>query len=339
MEERVIKISELEPVDTLYDGCCMPLVQYGETKKIEYATLKSKLNDDLDFVKNTDDLEERMSTLENNEEDQNQAIRDLRTGYAGKVDKVIGKGLSTNDYTNAEKSKVAEIDNKADISDIPTKTSDLTNDSGFIDSSYHDNSKQDVNSEALNTTNKAIVPAINEVNSIAKGANQAVGFSNYQTLITALNALDEETYKVGQNMYVVTTEVPDLWVSSVEDTSSTYTYTTDEQVVNDLQTNGYIQAGYYRLSMLETQKVDLTNYVKDTDYATSSKGGVFKTSGAYGTFVNTSNGIMLATIKTYVDYGNAGNEMFISKGTLENVLNARIGDLDTALDTINGEVI
>lgn len=39
------------------------------------------------------------------------------------VEKVEGKGLSTNDYTDAEKSKVAAI---------PTKTSQLANDSGFI---------------------------------------------------------------------------------------------------------------------------------------------------------------------------------------------------------------
>lgn len=57
-EENIIKISELDPVDTLYDGCCMPLVQYGETKKIEYSTLKQKLNEDLEFIKNTDDLDE-----------------------------------------------------------------------------------------------------------------------------------------------------------------------------------------------------------------------------------------------------------------------------------------
>lgn len=34
------------------------------------------------------------------------------------------------------------LDGKANTSDIPIKTSDLTNDSGFITSSYHDNTKQ-----------------------------------------------------------------------------------------------------------------------------------------------------------------------------------------------------
>lgn len=70
-----------------------------------------------------------------------------------KVDKVDGKGLSTNDYTTAEKNKLNNIasgaqvnvietikvnntaltpSNKAVNVTVPTKTSDITNDSGFI---------------------------------------------------------------------------------------------------------------------------------------------------------------------------------------------------------------
>ena len=37
----------------------------------------------------------------------------LKTVFAGKVDKVEGKGLSTNDYTGEEKSKLAGIAAKA----------------------------------------------------------------------------------------------------------------------------------------------------------------------------------------------------------------------------------
>lgn len=34
-----VKISELEPVDELYNGCCFPIVQNGETKKVDFETL------------------------------------------------------------------------------------------------------------------------------------------------------------------------------------------------------------------------------------------------------------------------------------------------------------
>lgn len=75
------------------------------------------------------------------------------TDLDGKVDKVTGKGLSTNDYTTAEKNKLNDVASGAQVNvietvkvnntaltpsskavniTVPTKTSDITNDSGFI---------------------------------------------------------------------------------------------------------------------------------------------------------------------------------------------------------------
>ena len=75
---------------------------------------------------------------------------------SGKVDKVDGKGLSTNDYTANEKTKLANVASGAQVNvlegiqkngdtvqivnkianiSVPTKTSDITNDSGFITTS------------------------------------------------------------------------------------------------------------------------------------------------------------------------------------------------------------
>ena len=77
----------------------------------------------------------------------------LKTLFSGKVDKVSGKGLSTNDYTTQEQTKLSGIATGAQVNVLegitvngtpvtptnkiaaittPTKTSDLTNDSGFI---------------------------------------------------------------------------------------------------------------------------------------------------------------------------------------------------------------
>lgn len=79
-------------------------------------------------------------------------ISKIKSALGGKVDVVSGKGLSTNDYTSAEKQKLSGIASDAqanviesvkvngtkvepssksvDIS-VPTKVSQLTNDSGF----------------------------------------------------------------------------------------------------------------------------------------------------------------------------------------------------------------
>ena len=80
----------------------------------------------------------------------------IKNALSGKVDKVDGKGLSTNDYTTTEKTKLAGIaegaqanvlegiqkngqtvtvTNKIANISVPTATSDLTNDSGFITTS------------------------------------------------------------------------------------------------------------------------------------------------------------------------------------------------------------
>jgi hypothetical protein len=79
-------------------------------------------------------------------------ISKIKTALGGKVDVVSGKGLSTNDYTNAEKSKLSGIASGAQVNviesvkvngtkvepsskavdiSVPTKVSQLTNDSGF----------------------------------------------------------------------------------------------------------------------------------------------------------------------------------------------------------------
>lgn len=79
-------------------------------------------------------------------------ISKIKTALSGKVDVVSGKGLSTNDYTSAEKTKLSGIASGAQVNviesvkvngtaltpsskavdvTVPTKTSQLTNDSGY----------------------------------------------------------------------------------------------------------------------------------------------------------------------------------------------------------------
>lgn len=80
---------------------------------------------------------------------------------------------------------------------------------------------------------------------------------------------------------------------------------------------------------------DLTHYVEDTDYATDNVAGVVKT--GYG--LQLSNGNTSAQTFTYQQYSGAANGTFVGKGTLENVLAAVVGDINSMLDEINGEII
>lgn len=66
---------------------------------------------------------------------------------------------------------------------------------------------------------------------------------------------------------------------------------------------------------------DLTNYVKNTDYA-STTGGVIKVSNTYAT-TTTSIGILTSVTKSYDTYDGLHNNAFISKGTLENAITGK----------------
>ena len=89
-------------------------------------------------------------------------------------------------------------------------------------------------------------------------------------MITALNSMTKDELKRGQNIYIGTVGVPDLWVYGVETTKSTYTYTNDKTFVNSLNNNVTVKVGYYKLAQLETQKVDLTNIESDINDLQSS---------------------------------------------------------------------
>lgn len=69
-------------------------------------------------------------------------------------------------------------------------------------------------------------------------------------------------------------------------------------------------------------KIDLTDYVKNTDYPTSTKSGVIKVAYENGVSVNQS-GYMTALPKTFEQYQSLGNGLFLSKGTLENVIEGK----------------
>lgn len=78
--------------------------------------------------------------------------------------------------------------------------------------------------------------------------------------------------------------------------------------------------------------------VSNTNYANDNTGGVLKTSNSRGTALN-SSGVLYSLVYSYSDYSAKDNYTFISKGTLENVLTATIGDISSVIDAINGESI
>ena len=116
---------------------------------------------------------------------------------------------------------------------------------------------------ATKTALSAVETTANTAQSIAEGRARAVSFESYSALVTALNAAANTDYKVGDNIFIQAKEVPDLWVYSVESTTSSYSYTTDDALISALEA-GAVQVGYYKIAAMETGKVDLTGYVPTT---------------------------------------------------------------------------
>ena len=91
-----------------------------------------------------------------------------------------------------------------------------------------------------------------------------------------------------------------------------YTDLTNKPTINNVELNGNKTS-----SDLGLQPAG--NYVTNTDYATSSVGGVLKVSnGDYGMVVD--EGVLKGAVRTITQYENMSSKGMICKGTLENVL-------------------
>lgn len=255
---------------------------------------------------------------------------------------------------------------------IPTKTSDLTNNSGFIDNSVNDL----VNYyDKTNIYNKTEID--NKISSVYKYKGSVATYQDLpSTDLTigdvynvesdgsnyAWNGIDWDRLggEVDLSNYYNKTQTDTLLSGKVDNSTLNNYYDktrTDELLgakyskpVTGIPKTDLESAVQTSLGKADTalQSADLTNYVKNTDYATSSVGGVIKIDQNYG--LRVSSGTLVGYGVNYTDYGNALNQLVIDKGTLENVIAGKdlttkayvdglVGDIATALDNIQGEVI
>ena len=165
---------------------------------------------------------------------------------AGEINDVFDTNSGTTNQTNFKEGTIVTVD--ADGNEVE----------------LYPNVKTDSTLSMVNKPADAAAVGIklNEIESIAKGANQCLSYESYEAMITALNAMDNTKLKKGQNIYIGTVGVPDLWIYSVEESSSSYTFTDDDTLANAVKENVAVQIGYYKVAQLETQKVDLSEYGK-----------------------------------------------------------------------------
>jgi len=229
----------------------------------------TKANVGLGNVDNTSDLNKPISTA-------TQAALD------GKVDKVTGKGLSTNDFTTAEKEKLAGIAAGAEVNvqanwseadstsdafiqnkpSIPTKTSDLTNDSGFVTDatmqSALDQKVDKVPGKQLSTE---------DFTSAEKTKLEGIEAGAQVNTITGVKGSAESSYRSGN----VSISKTDIGLGNVDDTSDL-----DKPISAAMQTALNSKANTADVAQALTQKQDVLTF---DNVPTASSDNPVKSSG------------------------------------------------------------
>lgn len=118
-------------------------------------------------------------------------------------------------------------------------------------------SVESVASNALTTATAA--------KTIAEGKNRSFTYASYADMVNDIMD-NSPAFKIGDNIFIGAIDVPDLWVYSKEDTfvglmdSDEYL---NNEIFTALKTEGFVHIGFYKLAILETQKVDLSDIEQD----------------------------------------------------------------------------
>ena len=199
------------------------------------------------------------------------ALQELATkvASAGKVDDVQdvnGSSIVTNKIAKLTKAAVGlgNVDNTADANKSvkhATSADNATTATSATTANSATKATQDASGNVITST----YATKTELQEGLAGKSQSKTYNNYQAFVTAVNAMNNTALKVGDNVFIVTQDVPDMWVSVVNSSSATYTYSSDSAIVTALGSANGLTVGYYVFRELETEKVDLTAYQTKTD--------------------------------------------------------------------------
>lgn len=207
------------------------------------------------------------------------ALQELASGVAsaGKVDDVQdvnGSSIVTNKIAKLSKAAVGlgNVDNTADANKN-VKHATSADSATTATSANTANSATKATQDASGNVITSTYATKTELQNGLAGKSQSKTYNNYQAFVTTVNAMNNTALKVGDNVFIVTQGVPDMWVSAVNSSSATYTYTSDSAIVTALGSANGLTVGYYVFRELETEKVDLDDYQTKTDNSldTSSK--------------------------------------------------------------------
>ena len=199
------------------------------------------------------------------------ALQELATSVAsaGKVDDVQdvnGSSIVKNKIAKLTKASVGlgNVDNTADANKS-VKHATSADSAKTATSATTANSATKATQDASGNVITSTYATKTELQDGLAGKSQSKTYNNYQAFVTAVNAMNNTALKVGDNVFIVTPDVPDMWISAVNSSSASYTYISDSAIVTALGSANGLTVGYYVFRKLETQKVDLTAYQTKTD--------------------------------------------------------------------------
>lgn len=254
---------------------------------------------------------------------------------------LIGGIDLTDYYTKTEVNTLLTA--KADVSAIPTKTSDLTNDSNFaVDVNY------------VHTDNNYTTAEKNKLAGIAAGAevnvqsNWAQTNSSADDFIKNKPSIPAKTSDLTNDSGFITTSAIPTKVSAFTNDAGYLNEIPDDSVglnqldstivnalnnINNKANTADLAAVAFsgnhddliNKPTIPTKTSDLTNdsgFITSADYASSATGGVVKITNAFGTTMSES-GEVKGVVVSGTDYPTMWNDAIVSKGTLENAISTK----------------
>ena len=244
--------------------------------------------------------------------------------------------------------------NLTDKPSIPSNTSDLTNNSGFITNAVNNliyytlkTSTGSLIDLEINSTTFVITLSLKDIDGNVISSDTIDLPLESVVVGGSYDSTNKKIVLTLENGNTVDIPVGDLVAGLQTELSSSNKLNAD--YIDDTNSgNKLVTTTEKNTWNAKLDSSALTDYVKNTDYATAQKGGTIKTM-QYVNF-EVTNGQPYASELTYQQYLNRSTAGFISRFTLENVITGKelvnktyvdglIGDINTALDLLNGEVI
>lgn len=277
---KAIAINTAHVLDNIGEEAEEYYSQYEQANNDAHAVLQTQITTNFNNIGTLqdlttdakDDLVKAINEVDAHADANKSEIGDLSTLTTDEKTTIVGAINEVDAHTDANKAEIGnlsalttdekatlvgainEVDNHADNATTLANNAVATANNAVATANEAKTTAQTAETNAnsaVDTANAANATA-DEAKAIAQGSQRAIGFATLQAAITALNGYGNSQLKVGDNVYIVETGVPDLWVAAVEQNSVAYNYTTNDAFNDDLVENTLVQVGYYKFAYLES---------------------------------------------------------------------------------------